>query len=130
MLRLTAVEDYGELTGPRIADEAGVPIDAFFASFSGHEECFSRGRRGRRRGLLQLVGERGAGAGDWPQWLRRTLALLLRRLAERPLHARAVAELAFLGGEPCAAANLRRLRALTAALTRRAGAGAGCRTSR
>jgi AcrR family transcriptional regulator len=116
-LRLAAIEDYGELTGPRIADEAGVPIDAFFAVFTGHEECFRAAVEHVGDGLLQLAGESGAADGDWPRWLRRTLALLLGRLAERPLHARALVELAFIGGEPCVAANLERVRALAAALT-------------
>jgi hypothetical protein len=49
--------------------------------------------------------------------VRRALAPLLQRLAERPLDTRALVELAFLGGEECAAANLARLRALTALLT-------------
>ncbi len=115
-LRLVASEGYCELTGPRIADEARLPVDALGAAFASAEECFAAAVAAVGDGLLSDLQKRGKPKGDWPRGVRDTLAWLLRELAEQPLHGRTLAELAFLADEQCSAANLARLRALAAAL--------------
>jgi AcrR family transcriptional regulator len=116
-LRLVADEGMGELTMPRIADQAGVPVDAVLDTFASAEECFVTALADAADGLLVTVQEQTAHCCAWPGTVRVRMAALLGRLAARPLHARAVAELAFVAGEQAASDNLERLRELAAALT-------------
>ncbi len=48
-LRLAALHDYRELSAPRIADEACVPIDAFLELFADRDSCIAAG--------LEMIGE-------------------------------------------------------------------------
>jgi AcrR family transcriptional regulator len=115
-LRLVAVHGYGELTAPRIADLAAVPIDDFPAAFTSAEDCFGAAVADVGDGALRAVHATAVPEGEWAPGVRASVTSLLTHLADQPLRARTLAELAFLGGETCAVANAARLRALAAAL--------------
>ena len=120
MLRLAVAGDYRELSAPQIAEEAGVPIDGFFALFAGSDECFLAALEMLGEELLQVVGAALLAEADWVQGVRRALGELMGHLAERPLHARIISQAAFAAGPEAVARNLE----LAQRLARRLSAGA------
>jgi len=98
VLRLATREDYRELTGPQIADEANVSIDAFCELFASKSECFLAALDMIGDELLALAADPDLVSSDWPRAVRRVLAELMRYLADHPLHARTLAQEAFFAG--------------------------------
>jgi AcrR family transcriptional regulator len=98
VLRLAVTDDYQELTAPQIAEEARVPIEAFFELFPGRDECFLAAFDALGDELLLLIADPALVSSDWPAAVRATLARLMRYLADHPLHARTIAAEAFAAG--------------------------------
>ena len=98
VLRLAAQEDYRELSGPQIADEANVSIDGFCELFSGKSECFLAALEMIGDELLSIAADPELISEDWPGAVRRVLAELMGYLAEHPLHARTLTQEAFFAG--------------------------------
>jgi AcrR family transcriptional regulator len=98
VLRLAAQEDYRELSGPQIADEANVSIDGFCELFSGKNECFLAALEMISDELLRIAADPELVGEDWPGAVRRVLAKLMGYLAEHPLHARTLTQEAFFAG--------------------------------
>jgi AcrR family transcriptional regulator len=116
-LRLAATYDYRELTAPQIADEAGVSIDAFIEHFADRDACYLAGFDMIGEQLLALAADPGLRSAEWPYAVRRTVARLMRHLAEHPLHARTIAQVAFFAGGDAVERNLGLARSIAAALT-------------
>jgi AcrR family transcriptional regulator len=91
VLNLAVVDDYHELSAPQIAEEAGIPIEAFFELFGSKEECFLAAFDELSDELLRLVADPDLVSGDWPRAVRRVLGELLSLLATRPLYAQIIA---------------------------------------
>jgi AcrR family transcriptional regulator len=117
MLRLAAAHDYRELTAPQIADEAGVPIDAFLEHFADRDRCFLDALNMIGADLLEIAANPDPSAGDWPRAVRSTVRQLLDYLAERPLYARTIAQSAYFAGPNAVARDLELARELAALLT-------------
>ncbi len=124
-LRLAALHDYRELTGPQIADEAHVSIDTFLELFADRDECFLA--------ALDMIGAelRGMAAvastsADWPQAVRSAVAAIMSRVAERPVYARTIAQEAFFAGAGAVERNLALTRDIAVLLTEGAPAPARC----
>ena len=98
VLRLAAQEDYRELSGPQIADEANVSIDGFCELFSGKNECFLAALEMISDELLRIAADPELVGEDWPGAVRRVLTELMGYLAEHPLHARTLTQEAFFAG--------------------------------
>ncbi len=99
VLRLATQEDYRELTGPQIADEANVSIDAFCEQFATRDECFLAALDMIADELLAIAADPELVSSDWPRAVRRVTASLLRYMADHPLHARTLAQEAFFAGD-------------------------------
>ena len=97
-LRLALVDDYKELSAPRIAEEANVPIDVFFDLFADKDECFLAALDTLGEELMHLAADPAPAGGDWPRAVRRAIGELLGYLAERPLYAQTMATGAFAAG--------------------------------
>ena len=98
VLRLAAQEDYRELSGPQIADEANVPIEVFCELFSGKSACFLAALEMIGDELLGIAADPDLISEDWPGAVRRVLAELMGYLAAHPLHARTLTQEAFFAG--------------------------------
>jgi AcrR family transcriptional regulator len=98
VLRLAAGEGYQNLSAPRIADEANVPIDTFCELFADSDDCFLAALDAIGDELLMIVADPGLVHDDWPGAVRRVLAELMRYLADHPLQARTLAQEAFFAG--------------------------------
>jgi AcrR family transcriptional regulator len=125
VLRLAARHDYRELSGPQIADEARVPIDAFLEHFASRDECYLAALEMIGDRLLSIAGDAELGSGDWPVAVRRVLAALLSHLGAHPLHARTIAQEAFAAGSEPVRRTLVLADRIAALLTEAAPAAAG-----
>jgi AcrR family transcriptional regulator len=97
-LRLALVDDYKQLSAPQIAEEANVPIEAFFELFADKDECFLAALDTLGDELLGVAADPALACGDWPRAVRRVIRELMHHLAERPLHAQTLAAGAFAAG--------------------------------
>jgi AcrR family transcriptional regulator len=116
-LRLAALEGYRDLSAPQIADAANVPIDAFFELFADKEECFLAALEMLGEHLKVLASDPDLRGAQWPQAVRRTVRELMRYLAERPIYAHTLAEVAVSAGPEAEARNVRLAYGLAARLT-------------
>lgn len=91
VLNLAVVDDYHELSPPQIAEEAGVPMDAFFELFASKEECFLAAFDELSDELLRIAADPDLVSGDWSHAVRRVVGKLLSLLAARPLYAQIIA---------------------------------------
>jgi AcrR family transcriptional regulator len=108
-LRLALIGDYNQLSALRIAEEADVPVDAFFDMFESRDECFLAALDMLGDELLTLLDDPDLGRGEsWPRAVRRAMSELMRYLGENPLYARTIAAGAFAAG-PEAAERAREL---------------------
>jgi TetR/AcrR family transcriptional regulator len=105
-LHLAVVEDYRELSAPRIADAANVSIDAFFELFDGKEACFLAALDMLGERLLELAADPDLRSAEWPYAVRRTIRDLMRFLAEHPIYAQTIAEGAYAAGPEAIERNL------------------------
>jgi AcrR family transcriptional regulator len=97
-LRLATVEDLHELSAPRIADEAHVPVDAFFEHFESKDDCYLAAIDMLAGELLRVTDDEGLSSADWPRAVRRAIGELMIYLADRPHYARTIAVEAFAAG--------------------------------
>ncbi|HEX5853786.1 MAG TPA: TetR/AcrR family transcriptional regulator [Solirubrobacteraceae bacterium] len=116
-LRLAAAYEYRELTAPQIADEASVPIETFLEHFAGKEECYLAAFDMIGEELLALVADPELTSSDWPHAVRHTVARLMRHLAEHPLHARTIGQVAFFAGRDAMEHDLELARRIATMLT-------------
>jgi AcrR family transcriptional regulator len=98
-LELAALEGYGNLTPMRIADEAGVSIDAFFGMFDDMEACFLTAIEQLGEEVRELVLGPGLTSPQWPDAVRRSLDALMRYFAARPAYAQTIATGVFAMGQ-------------------------------
>jgi AcrR family transcriptional regulator len=116
-LRLAALHDYRELTAPQIADDADVSIDVFLEHFAGKEACYLAAFDMIGDELLERAEDPGLASEEWPYAVRRTMAGLMRHLADRPLHARTFAQEAFFAGPEAVRRDLELARTIATRLT-------------
>jgi AcrR family transcriptional regulator len=116
-LRLAAAHEYRELTAPQIADEAGLSIDTFLKHFPDKNECYLAAFDMVGDELLAVVADPELRSSDWSPAVRRKVARLMRHLAERPLHARTIAQEAFFAGQSAVQRDLELARASATLLT-------------
>ncbi len=98
VLRLATREDYQALSAPQIADEANVPIEAFWELFGDRDECFLAALDAIGDELLAIAADPELVDDDWPRAVRRVLAELMCYLADHPLQTRTLAQEAFFAG--------------------------------
>ena len=103
VLRLAARHPVPVLSAVQIADEADVPLEAFFEQFDDRDACLRAALAGAGAPLLELARGAAATGEGWAGALRETLAALLSHLGAHPLQARALTVLA-----PCAGSECRR----------------------
>lgn len=116
-LRLAAAEDLRELSALRIAEEAGVSIDAFFELFASKDECFLAALDMLADDLLRVTADDGLATADWPRAVRRAIGELMLYLADRPHYASTIAAEAFAAGAGAVQRNLELAKALATLLT-------------
>jgi TetR/AcrR family transcriptional regulator len=98
-LELAALEGYGNLTPMRIADEAGVSIDAFFDLFDDMEACFLAAIEKLSEEVREIVSDPQLTSADWPTAVRRALDSLMRYFAARPAYTQTIATGVFAMGQ-------------------------------
>ncbi|HEV7584631.1 MAG TPA: TetR/AcrR family transcriptional regulator [Solirubrobacteraceae bacterium] len=116
-LRLATVEDVRELSAPRIADEANLPVDAFFEHFESKDECYLAALDMLAQDLLRVTADEGLGSAEWPRAVRRATGELMLYLADRPHYARTIAAEALAAGPEAVRRNVELGRALARLLT-------------
>jgi AcrR family transcriptional regulator len=116
-LRLTVLEDYRALTAPQIAQEANVPMEAFFELFKDKDECFLAALDMLGDELLRRAADPDLISSNWPHAVRRVIGELMRFLAARPLYARTIAAEAFAAGPAAIERNLAIARDVATLLT-------------
>jgi AcrR family transcriptional regulator len=116
-LRLATVADLHELSAPRIADEANLPVDAFFEHFESKDECYLAAIDMLAEELLQVTADEGLSSAEWPRAVRRSIGELMVYLADRPHYACTIAAEAFAAGPEAVRRNVALSRALAALLT-------------
>lgn len=77
-------QKYEDLTKLRIADDAGLPIEAFMELFPGPEACYLEALDALGDELLQLVANPGLVSAEWPTAVCSAVARLLAYLASSP----------------------------------------------
>jgi AcrR family transcriptional regulator len=100
-LRAAARERAARLSPAQIADEAGIPLGAFFELFEDRDDCLRAAIRDAGERLLAIAGGAADSGPGQPAALRDTLAAMLSHLAAHPLHARALTVLPPCGGPSC-----------------------------
>jgi TetR/AcrR family transcriptional regulator len=98
-LELAALEGYGNLTPMRIADEAGVSIDTFFALFDDMEVCFLAAIEKLGEEVREIVSDPALASPQWPQAVLGSLDALMRYFAARPAYAQTIATGVFAMGQ-------------------------------
>jgi len=124
-LRLTVLEDYGELSVPQITDEAGVSIDSFFECFEHKQECFTAAFDAMGDELLQVTADPELVDGDWPHAVRQAIGALMNHLANHPLHAQMIATGVYATGPDAIERNYELAQEIATLLTEGAPEGAG-----
>jgi len=116
-LRLAVVEDYRALSAPQIAQEANVPMEAFFELFKDKDECFLAALDMLGDELLRGAADPDLISSNWPRAVRRVIGELMRFLAARPLYAHTIAAEAFAAGPVAIERNLAIARDVATLLT-------------
>jgi AcrR family transcriptional regulator len=116
-LRLAVIDDYLKTTAPQIAEEADVPVESFFAMFTGSEDCYRAAQEMLAGELLAVAAGSALGGPDWPRAVRHVLAEMLGRLAANPLYAYTVGQGAFAAGPSAVGRNLELARGVARLLT-------------
>jgi AcrR family transcriptional regulator len=99
-VNLTLWEGYGELSSLRIADEAGVQIEAFLELFPTPEACYLAALDMLGDELLQLVADPALVSEEWPAAVCRTVDSLTAHLAANPARVVTLATKVFDAGPP------------------------------
>jgi AcrR family transcriptional regulator len=117
-LELAALEGYAALTPMRIADEAGVSIDAFFELFNDMEACVLAAVEQLGKEVREVLSDPGLSCpAEWPQAVRRALAALMRHLAANPANAQTIATGLFAMGRRAVDMGAELAREVAASLT-------------
>lgn len=99
-LELAAREGYANLTPMRIADEAGVSIDTFFALYDDMEACVLAAVHKLAEEVREAVSDPDlADRAEWPFAVRRALQRLMHYFAARPANAQTIATGVFAMGQ-------------------------------
>jgi AcrR family transcriptional regulator len=83
VVRLAVKEDYAELSAPQIADEAEVPIDAFFDLFADRDDCFLAALDMVGAEILDVVADPLLDS-EWHLAVPRAIEALMRYLVANP----------------------------------------------
>lgn len=116
-LRLAAIQDCEELAAPQIADAAGVSVDEFMELFASREECLQVALDTVAAELLEVACDPRLDEVGWPLRLRLRLAAVFEHLARNPLHARAIAHVAYIAGPEAVTANATLAQEISSLLT-------------
>jgi AcrR family transcriptional regulator len=116
-LELAALEGYGNLTPMRIADEAGVSIDTFFALFDNVEACLLAAIEKLGEEVREAVSDPGLTTTEWPYAVRRALDALMRYFAARPAYTQTIATGVFAMGQRAVDLGAELAREVAATLT-------------
>ncbi len=100
VINLALWEGYGELGSLRIADEAGVQIEAFLELFPTPEACYLAALDMLGDELLQLVADPILVSDEWPAAVCRTVDSLTAHLAANPARVVTLAMKVFDAGPP------------------------------
>ena len=100
-LRAAARERVSLVSAAQIADEAGVPLGAFFELFDDRDDCMRAAIADAGERLLAIAQAAAESGPGQPAALRETLDAMLSHLVAHPLHARAVTVLAPCSGPRC-----------------------------
>jgi AcrR family transcriptional regulator len=73
-----------ELSGLRIADEAGVSLDVFLDTFLNPQECLTAAVNTLAQGVLESVGHPDLVSSEWPRAVRDAIDRLAGHLAANP----------------------------------------------
>ncbi len=116
-LELAALEGYANLTPMRIADEAGVSIDAFFELFDDMEACLLTAVERLAAAVRETVSGPALEDECWPDSVRRSLSRLLRYFAAHPANAQTIATGVFAMGQRAVDLSAQLAREVTDKLT-------------
>jgi AcrR family transcriptional regulator len=125
VLRLTALEDYRELSAPQIADAAGVSIDTFFELFENKQECLTAAFEAISDELLRIAADPELIGSDRARAVRRVIGALMRHLADHPFHARMIVAEVYAAGPDMIERSYELAHDIAMLLTEGAGEGAG-----
>ncbi len=106
-LRVAAHDRVAQLSAARIADEARVPLGAFFELFDDHDACLRAAISDAGERVLAIAEGAAESGPAQPAALRETLERMLSHLARHPLQARALTVAAPCGGPSCRAYGAR-----------------------
>jgi AcrR family transcriptional regulator len=87
VMDLVLREEYEEVSAPRIADEAGLSIDAFLELYPTRDACFQDSLDILGDDLLQLVADPSLVSDEWGSAVCRTIDMVLEHFAANPAHA-------------------------------------------
>jgi AcrR family transcriptional regulator len=92
-----------ELSSLRIADGAGLPVEAFIELFPGPDACYLEALDVLGDEVLQVVADPGLVSAEWSAAVCRTVAHVLGYLASSPARLKTLAVKAFEAGPPAIA---------------------------
>jgi AcrR family transcriptional regulator len=83
-INLVLRESYDQLSAPRIAQEAGLPIDPFLEYFRGPRECLMAGLNMLGRDLLEVAADPALVSPQWPTAVCQAIDRLTAGLVANP----------------------------------------------
>jgi AcrR family transcriptional regulator len=117
VLELAVNEDYQELSAPRIADEAGIAVEAFFDLFEDRDSCFLAALDRLSDDLLDTLSDPELDSPGWSRAVHGAVAALMSYLAANPIYAETIAMSAFAAGPLAIERTNELVGQITAALT-------------
>jgi AcrR family transcriptional regulator len=116
-LRAGAEGELRELTAARIAELAGVSIDAFFELFEDKDQCYLAALEMLAGRLLAAVDDERLCSSEWPTAVRRAIGELMLLLADRPHYAGTIVSQALCAGPEAMRRNAELASAIATRLT-------------
>lgn len=123
VLALAASVPFADIGPMRIADQAGVSIDAFLETFDGRDACFMAAFDMIGDELLAIAADPALLRGDWAAALPGVIEAILRHLAEHPVYAQTIASSVYAAGPIAVERSLQLALDLTSVLTEGAAGG-------
>jgi AcrR family transcriptional regulator len=116
-LRAGAEGELRELTAARVAELAGVSIDAFFELFEDKDQCYLAALEMLAGRLLAAVDDERLCSSEWPTAVRRAIGELMLLLADRPHYAGTIVSQALCAGPEAMQRNAELASAIATRLT-------------
>jgi AcrR family transcriptional regulator len=117
VLRLAASEPYEDFGPVRIADEAGVSLDAFLELFKGRDDCFMTAFEMIGDELLAIAADPSLVGPEWEAALPCVISALMAHLAAHPVYAQTISTSVYAAGEAAVERSLQLALDLTSVLT-------------